>query len=486
MPRPRPGRREAESIHGGASRPLIGRLVRPVSMLAVAALIAGLGIVLAHGQQAARTGLEDRFDTRIDLTSRYAAAYAADVLARETSVGSRRLSHPDPTAAEFQAVTKDFGFEAAVLLDDQGRVMQVVPARRDILGADLASQYDHLRRAVTGEPAISNVVPSAARGIPVVAFAAPFSTLHGQRVLSGAFDVSTTPLSTHLRNALPHDGGEVHLIDATGAIVASNLAPEAGIRSIADLDAGLATAIEGSTTGHVRRESEDRYFTTEPVAGTTLSIVASVPEWSLYAPLSGTSAWAPWIVLAAFALAALYTVHVLFALHSSRQAYEHLAKVDPLTGMLNRREFAVQADRRLGQARAQRQPAAVLMVDIDRFKSINDTHGHDAGDEVLRSVTARIRHALRHQDIVARWGGEEFIALLPDVPMADALRIAERVRASVSSEPISVSSTDAIQVTISVGCSEISGADWRDVIGRADQAMYEAKRRGSGVQAAAF
>lgn len=442
--------------------------------------MAGLGWLLASGQSEARTGLEERFHARVDLTARFAAEYAADVLRREASVGTRSMGGANPSRAEFEAEVADFGFEAALLLDQDGRVLQVYPAKPALIGTPISTKYEHLRLAVAGTPAISNVVPSAAQALPVVAFAAPFDTAYGRRVLSGAFDVSTTPLAAHLRNALPFDGGEVYLLDAAGSLVASNLPSAGTVQTLKVTD----PALPDSERGRYFRGDEARWFTTVAVPNSSFQIVASVPESDLYGPVSGTSVWLPWVVVIALALASLYTVHVLFALHRSREDYLALARIDPLTGISNRRELSAMADAILADARRSDEPVAVLMLDLDRFKTVNDTRGHESGDEVLRVVSARMRNALREGDLLGRWGGEEFVAFLPATTLAQAMMVGDRVRAAISGSPISMDSDDAVTITASVGCAVTVSEGADEVIGRADRAMYLAKRSGDSVVAA--
>lgn len=451
-----------------------------IASAAVLAVMGGLGALLAGGQSEARTGLEERFQARLDLTARFAGEYAADVLRREAAVGARAMGGAHPSRAEFEAEVADFGFEAALLLDQDGRVLQVYPAKPALIGTVISARYEHLRQAVAGTPAISNVVPSAARAVPVVAFAAPYDTAYGRRVLSGAFDVSTTPLAAHLRNALSFAGGEVYVVDVAGSVVASNL-PSAGVvRTLEVID----PALPDSERGHYVRGDQARWSTTTAVPGSSLRIVASVPASDLYGPLKGTTVWLPWVVVVALTLASLYTVHVLFALHRSREDYLALARIDPLTGISNRRELAAMAEVVLADARRSAEPVAVLMLDLDRFKSINDTRGHEGGDEVLRVVSARMRHALREGDLIGRWGGEEFVAFLPATTLPEAMLIADRVRASIAGSPISVGSDDAVTVTASVGCATTVHEAADEVIGRADGAMYLAKRTGDAVVAA--
>ena len=282
-----------------------------------------------------------------------------------------------------------------------------------LLGTSIAGKYAHLAAAINGQQAVSNVVASAVKGNPVVAFATPYQTAYGLRVLSGAFDVATTPLQAYLQNVLATGGGTLIVVDAAENVVASNLQSEGGVHTVDGVAPGLGIAIDYATSGAYSAGSDQQWFTVSPVAGTPLRIVGSVNETFLYAPLLGSAAWLPWLALAALTVASLYTICLLFALHGSREQIVMLARIDVLTGIANRRELSASADRLLLAARRQGETLAVLMIDLDRFKAVNDTYGHEAGDEVLRIASARMAHALRHGDVLGRWGGEEFVALLP-------------------------------------------------------------------------
>ena len=159
---------------------------------------------------------------------------------------------------------------------------------------------------------------------------------------------------------------------------------------------------------------------------------------------------------------------------AAEAALHNLAVTDTLTGVWNRRQgtdliAADLAARRPGQA------LSLLMLDIDHFKSINDTFGHQAGDHVLIEVASRVRRSLRGNDVVARWGGEEFVVMLRDCPLPDALRLAETIRAAIAEVPFGAMGT----LTVSIGVAEIrADEDLTSWLGRADQALYRAKRLG--------
>ncbi|MCB1589136.1 MAG: GGDEF domain-containing protein [Xanthomonadales bacterium] len=159
--------------------------------------------------------------------------------------------------------------------------------------------------------------------------------------------------------------------------------------------------------------------------------------------------------------------------------YRQLANQDGLTGVATRRHLLEQGQLLFQQAREQLQALAVLMIDIDRFKDINDRYGHDCGDEVLRQVSGSIRRALRRVDVAGRTGGEEFVAILPGASLDDALIIGERVRRHVADSQCRCSG-GPVQTTVSVGCAVRQSGDQslECLLRRADQAMYSAKHNG--------
>jgi len=153
-----------------------------------------------------------------------------------------------------------------------------------------------------------------------------------------------------------------------------------------------------------------------------------------------------------------------------------LARTDPLTGLHNRRHVEEHLAAAVSAARRHHQPLSVLFIDIDNFKGINDKLGYEAGDEVLRAVGDRVRIALRTEDLVGRWGGEEFVAVLATTDLAGAVAVAERVRAAIACDAVGVEDRDT-DVTASVGCASGDGEPG-DLIRRASRALREAKRAG--------
>jgi two-component system, cell cycle response regulator len=157
-----------------------------------------------------------------------------------------------------------------------------------------------------------------------------------------------------------------------------------------------------------------------------------------------------------------------------------MAITDALTGLYNRRYMEMHVRSLVEQASSRGKPLTVLVLDIDYFKSINDTYGHDAGDEVLREFALRIRKSIRGIDLACRYGGEEFVVIMPETDVAAATSVAERLRRRIASEPFPFQQgARAVEVTTSVGIAALAGSDdAASVIKRADQALFRAKRDG--------
>jgi len=167
------------------------------------------------------------------------------------------------------------------------------------------------------------------------------------------------------------------------------------------------------------------------------------------------------------------------ALAAANARLEMLASTDPLTGLLNHRAFHARLDEEITRAERGGRPLALLLVDLDDFRAINNTHGHQAGDRALVAIAAALRGSLRAGDSAGRLGGDEFAALLPEADLAEALAVAERARAAVAG--IALPAGDAtIHATTSLGVAVAPRhARTRDaLIAAADQAAYAAKDAG--------
>ncbi|WP_323798016.1 diguanylate cyclase [Nisaea sp.] len=156
-----------------------------------------------------------------------------------------------------------------------------------------------------------------------------------------------------------------------------------------------------------------------------------------------------------------------------------LSDLDPLTGTNTRMTMERELMREQQRMRRSGRPCSIAIADIDRFKSVNDTYGHQAGDRVLARVTRIIEDTLRPYDSIYRFGGEEFLISLPDSGPEDARRVLDRVRKTISETPIQIDKGDPLSVTVSFGVAQlVPRRSLKDIMERADRALYEAKNNG--------
>ena len=179
----------------------------------------------------------------------------------------------------------------------------------------------------------------------------------------------------------------------------------------------------------------------------------------------------------ALALVAAALLGVGLIRERAEQELRHSAETDGLTGVLNRRAFFASAEATIARARRGARPVALVLFDLDHFKTINDHHGHLAGDQILQAFTGIITHAIRSSDLVGRIGGEEFAVLLDGVDQDRAAYIAERIRLELATARIAKGG-GFVGTTVSAGVAVGTDVDFLTLFARADEALYEAKRSG--------
>ena len=180
------------------------------------------------------------------------------------------------------------------------------------------------------------------------------------------------------------------------------------------------------------------------------------------------------------AVAAIHRAQVIETTKSENARLEVLAHTDPLTQVLNRRALTARLGSEIDRARRYQSVVTLLMLDLDHFKLVNDTHGHLVGDDVLREVADFLQSAIRSIDVVARYGGEEFVVVLPETPLAGAIAFAERIRAQVEKQAF-CPTQGPLSITASVGVAAYpaDGVETvEDFFARADDALYRAKAEG--------
>jgi diguanylate cyclase (GGDEF)-like protein len=186
-----------------------------------------------------------------------------------------------------------------------------------------------------------------------------------------------------------------------------------------------------------------------------------------------TAQLAPMILVAY--VTTMFSADIRYGLNKAKL----LSESDELTGLYNRRGFAIIVDRLFAQAERYDRPACFLVIDIDHFKEINDDYGHEAGDRMLRQVAKYIENELRHTDALARYGGDEFVAMLPETPSKNAFEVAGRIRDAVGGTPLEFSGRSIVtSVSIGLAAYPEDGRTLDAIMARADRAMYLAKQAG--------
>lgn len=281
-----------------------------------------------------------------------------------------------------------------------------------------------------------------------------------------------------------------------------------------DLDAARATPVRGGTlhalprpvsvappvvvddvahAGAPRRDAVRRFLIGRPVwvtlpALVATSVLASVGMLFLLTELMGfgygpTFRRSITIAVVAPILVTVpiggFIVRLLREVDAARRQAQEMAWLDPLTGLMNRRRLTQIGAAELDPARRRQADSAVALLDVDDFKRINDEFGHGAGDSVLQGVARALCEAADGVDHVARWGGEEYVVLMPGASLEDALAQSERLRTAVERLAIAAGRGRPVRCTVSIGLATAGHLDgFEELVNRADRAMYRAKAMG--------
>jgi len=456
-----------------------------VALISVS-LIIGAVLALNSSQTAGRRQVQIQFASRAALAAKFIGTYATELTAREARIAVDTLGGTDPTAA-FEANIAAFGFQDGVLLDSAGRALAVSPATPSLIGQQYGAQFAPLRRALQGYVVVSDVEVTSSATPPMVGFAIPFDTSSGRRVLSGAYLISTTPLGAFMNDSTSLKNAQLYLTDSTGVVFATNgSAQPSTAQTLTQLAPELGGAATTASTGTYRSGSTSYSYVKAAIPGTPWSYVIAAPTSAVYATVNGSPHWLPWLILVGLslliAIAAWLTIRLLAGRRSNADLITRLAILagtDKLTGLANRLHLTEELEQVLADAREQDFPVCVLMIDIDHFKDLNDTFGHRAGDVALRHVAHRLSTSLREGDLLARWGGEEFLAVLPNTDMAHGMVVAERMCDLVAGVPFEVGVDGGlVAVQTSVGIAEFADDTVDTLVDRADLGLYEAKAAG--------
>ncbi|HEY2216236.1 MAG TPA: diguanylate cyclase [Solirubrobacteraceae bacterium] len=447
--------------------------------LALLVLLAVLATGIVVTQNQAKSHLESSFALRSESSAQFVATYLGEQASREHEAAKRFLSDPRVSAGRFSVVAASLGSSGAVLLDGAGRVLDAVPARPLLHGTPLSSSYPHLAEAERGKLGISEIIDSPVTGQAVTAIAVPFQTPAGRRVLSADYPASGLALDALVDHTISYPQHHVFLLDAAGRVIAASPRSHAG--TFAEDDPALAKAAAHSSLGRVPGMRVPTTFATARVPGTGWRILIAVPNSRLFSSIAGWTLYIPWLIFALVTMLGALIVG-LFArsladrsrLSALSARMERNAQTDSLTGLDNRRALTEHMTRAAAHARRHEQPLSVLMIDLDRFKQTNDSFGHAAGDQVLCTVADCLRDALRNEDMFGRWGGDEFLVVLPSTDSAGAVATAERLRACAAAVDLSdIGLPDGIPLC--VGAATGVHISSHDLVREADLALYRAK-----------
>ena len=210
------------------------------------------------------------------------------------------------------------------------------------------------------------------------------------------------------------------------------------------------------------------------------AILISIERHGLAAgPSAAQRALQLFLQLAPMLLVAFVTTRLADDIRRALDRIRFISETDELTSLYNLRAFMSIAERLHRQAKRYRRPYALMMIDSDNLKSVNDTHGHDCGNELLKLTTHGIRRQLRDTDVPARYGGDEFILLLPETNAEGARELGERIRRMIAERALRTENAE-IRTTVSIGIASFPdhGDDLKGVLNKADQAMYTSKKSG--------
>jgi diguanylate cyclase (GGDEF)-like protein len=397
--------------------------------------------------------VRDRVQGRTQYAASFVSIYARDLMGRERAAARSWLATPRVSAGTLERESSALGLSAAVLLDGRGRAIATLPGTGGATDAALVRAY---ASSAAGGASVSRISLTAVRGVAMVTFAVGYRAASGPRVFAGAYAMSDTALPTVLAHVLSMPGWHAYLIDSRGARLAAGAGGAAGGPQV--------------------------YFTA-PVGGTSWRLVVRDPAAQLYGVLDGR--WLAWLALAGLGLAGLAVILLVLRLQRGRRDLSalnrelaRLAAVDPLTGLRNRRAIEQSLRDAVSVARRHGLHLSLLVADVDHFKSFNDTLGHRTGDAVLVHAARVLDGALRVEDTIGRWGGEEFLFVLPGTDEVGALHATERLRRALAADQPEEVRAHGLSVTITIGVAEWGGETVEELVSRADRALYVGKAAG--------
>ena len=434
--------------------------------LGVAPILAWIGVMvlggwlLAASQASSRQAAKTRLEARTKYAATFVSTYARDLLGRERSAAESWLAGFPADHSALVRASSALGLHGSVLLDSRGRVLEGVSGPSAPSASALAGRYRRFAAAPAGRAGSVSLLHYS--GASVIGFAVRYTTPTGPRVFAGAYRMADTVLPSVLNHVLSSPNWRSELLDPLG---------------------GGRLAAGGVTDDPI--DGEDFVVA---VDGTPWKIVVRDVNDQVYGFLNGTGRWVSWLALVGLAVAGLAIILLVarLARHRNRLSLLNaqlalLATVDPLTGLRNRRAIEEFLHDALSAARRHEHPLSLLVIDLDHFKTFNDRLGHRSGDAVLAHTARAMEGALRVEDAIGRWGGEEFLIVLPGTDEEGAVRATERLRAALAADQPREAAEHGLPVTVTIGVAEWRQEDMNELISRADGALYGGKAAGRDV-----
>jgi diguanylate cyclase (GGDEF)-like protein len=472
-----------------------------VAVAASIALVLGLGVlaILTTGQSASARKATRRSDRIAEqhmlagLAGRQLVFAAARLSGFALEHHWRLTSNDDTDRATLKRyVTQSSLFAlGATLVDSKGRrLTAVLPDGRKAPPVTDKHYAPMLAGVAAGEPGISNAVKVG--GSPAVAIAVPIGGFRSPRaLLVGYVDLRLWPLEGNVRQFVLGPQVAAMALDRKGVVVAATDPALVGTTSTHRPAVRAALAAKSGMHSYAAANGK-KLITSSGAVGVGGWTVVTVQPAKMFYGSTSRDRLDVLVALAAVLTAAVVVIVVISYLR--QRTVRQLAAdavVDPLTGLGTRRLLAIRLAYAVPRSRRAGTNLAVLFVDLDGFKRVNDDHGHAAGDEVLQVVGARLRRSVRDEDLVARLGGDEFVILVEDLHDLSELQILGRRLISDVARPIELGRKD-VSVRASVGIAvlpadstlpdRVSDAGV-EILNAADRAMYVAKTAGGGVQA---
>jgi diguanylate cyclase (GGDEF)-like protein len=478
----------AASTSGPVTR--FGGARRGPSRLVVALVIGWLAVIatggwlLSHSQATSRNGMTARLQTRVQFAAGFVSIYAGDLLSSQRAQALTWFAGPAISQSTLDRDATALGLRAAAVLDANGRVIRSATSAPSSLVGMLAVRYAALSGTFS-EPDSSGVSLTDVAGTPMLTFAVAYQTRSGRRVFTGAYTMAESVLPTVLGSVLSNGGWQAYLVDPSGGLLTALPTGGPEPRTLAQADPGLSQAVRRANKGSYDSPQGKQYFVTANVAGTSWRIVLRDPEAQLFTFLNGAGRWLAWLAIAGLGVAGLAIIGLITRLHRRRDQLTllngelaRLAAVDPLTGLRNRRAIEEYLHDAISAARRHDLALSLLVIDIDHFKHVNDTLGHRGGDAVLAHTARVLDCALRTEDAIGRWGGEEFLVVLTGTDEDGAVRATERLRVALADDQPEAAGAHGLTVTITIGVAEWRHEEIDELVSRADSALYLGKAAG--------